>query len=61
MKKEELRQRIIETALALSKANTDFDRELIKTYLDYYVDLALKIYKSDSEKQIAVYRDWETK
>lgn len=53
MKKEELRQRIIETALALSKANTDFDRELIKTYLDYYVDLALKIYKSDSEKQIA--------
>ena len=41
MKKEELKQRIIETAVALSKADNEDEKELIKSYLDYYVDLAL--------------------
>jgi hypothetical protein len=52
MKKEELKNRIIEASMALTKATNESDKELFKSYLDYYVDLALRLYKDKSEKEI---------
>jgi len=50
MKKEELKNKIIETSIALSKTTNESDKELIKSFLDYYVDLALKSYRDEKEK-----------
>lgn len=45
MKPNEIKQQIILIAIEISKSNDDYEKELLKTYLDYYVDLAIKNYK----------------
>ena len=49
MKKEELKNKIVEAAMALSKATNESDKEIFKSYLDYYVDLALRLYREKKE------------
>jgi hypothetical protein len=49
MKKEELKNKIIESAMALTKATNESDKDLFKSYLDYYVDQALRLYREEKQ------------
>ena len=45
MDKERLRQTIVDLSVQLSTTTNEDDKMLIKLFLDYYVDLALKNYR----------------
>lgn len=49
MNREELKKKIIEIAFDISKTNDEYQKELLRTFLNHYVELALKNYKENGE------------
>lgn len=50
MNTEEIKQQIIYYAVEMSNADNQYDKELYKSFLDYYVDMALKNSRNDGER-----------